>query len=119
MELINNKEFAKAALNENSEIFVIYIASFNLVSRIYLDKEAQIASLLVKEVKISNKYSDFVDIFLEEKALVLPKHIKLNKHTINLEDGKQSPYKPIYSLGPVKLETMKTYIKTYLKTGFI
>ena len=43
---------------------------------------------------------------------MLPERIKLNEHAINLEDSKQPPYGPIYSLGPVELETLKTYIKT-------
>ncbi len=43
----------------------------------------------------------------------------LNEHAIELVEGKQPPYGPIYALSPVKLETLKTYIKTYLKTGFI
>ena len=41
----------------------------------------------------------------------------MNEHAIELVEGKQPPYGPIYSLGPVKLETLKTYIKTRLKTG--
>ena len=45
--------------------------------------------------------------------------IELNKYAINLEDGKQLPYRPIYSLGPVELETLKTYIKTHMKIEFI
>lgn len=49
----------------------------------------------------------------------LPENTGINKHTLELIDGKQPPYKPIYSLGPVELETLKTYIKTHLKTGFI
>ena len=36
------------------------------------DREAQIAFLLTKEVKILDKYLGFVNIFLEIKALVLP-----------------------------------------------
>ena len=51
--------------------------------------------------------------------MVLPERTELNEHAIDLEDGKQPPYGPIYSLGPVELETLKTYIKTHLKTGFI
>ncbi len=43
----------------------------------------------------------------------------MNKHTIKLIDGKQSPYGPIYILSPVKLKTLKIYIEIYLKTGFI
>ena len=62
---------------------------------------------------------DFAKVFLEGKTLVLPKHTELNEYAINLENGKQPLYRPIYSLGPVELETLKTYIKTYLKTGFI
>ena len=117
VELIDKKEFAKVALDENSETFVVHVASLDL--RIHPDREAQIASLLTKEVKIPDKYLDFIDVFSEEKALVLPERTELNEHAIDLEDGKQPPYGPIYSLGPVELETLKTYIETHLKTGFI
>ena len=96
-------------------LHVIYSYEFNH----HLDRAAQIASLLTKKVRILDEYSDFTDVFLEEKAIVLSECNKLNKHAINLEDGKQPPYGPIYSLSPVKLETLKIYIETYLKTGFI
>ena len=43
----------------------------------------------------------------------------MNEHAIELVDGKQSLYKSIYALSPVELETLKAYIKTHLKTGFI
>ena len=88
VELINKKKFAKAALDENSETFLIYVASFNLAPRIHLDKVAQIAFLLIEEVKIPDKYLDFTNVFSDKKALVIPEYIKLNKHIINLEDGK-------------------------------
>ena len=116
---MGKKEFATAALNLEHETFVVHVASLNLVSRIHPDKEAQITSLLTKEIKILDKYSDFTDVFSEEKALVLPKCTELNKHAIDLENGKQPLYGPIYSLGLVELETLKTYIETHLKTGFI
>ena len=119
VELKGKKEFAATALDPEHETFVVYVASLNLVSGIYPDKEAQIASLLTEEVKIPGKYSDFTDVFSEEKALVLLERIELNEHAINLEDGKQPPYGLIYSLSPVELETLKTYIEIYLKTGFI
>ena len=50
---------------------------------------------------------------------MLPKQTDLNKHAIELKGGKQLFYRPIYSLRLVELETLKIYIKTYLKTGFI
>ena len=119
VELIDKKEFAKAVLDENSKTFVIHVTSLSLVSGIHLDREAQIAFLLIEEVKILDEYSDFTDVFSKEKDLVLLERTKFNEHTIDLEDGKQPPYGPIYSLGPVELETLKTYIETHLKTGFI
>ena len=76
------------ALDENSKTFIIDVASLNLVLGIYSDKEAQIASLLIKEVKIPDEYSDFANVFLEKKTLVLPKRTELNKHAINLENNK-------------------------------
>lgn len=43
----------------------------------------------------------------------------MNEHAIELIEGKQPPYGPIYALSPVELKTLKTCIKTHLKTGFI
>ena len=95
------------------------MASLNLTPRIYLNRAAQLVFLLTKEVRILDKYSDFADVFSEAKTLVLPERTKPNEHAIDLEDSKQPPYRPIYSLGPVEFETLKTYIETHLKTGFI
>ena len=43
----------------------------------------------------------------------------MNEHAIKLEEGKQPLFGPIYSLGLVELETLKTYIKTNLANSFI
>ncbi len=43
----------------------------------------------------------------------------MNAYAIKLIEGKQPPYGPIYTLSLVELETLKTYIETNLKTGFI
>ena len=106
-------------MDGNSKTFVVYVASLDLVPEIYPDKKAQIAFLLTQKVKILDKYSDFANVFPKKKALILPERTKLNEHAIDLEDSKQVPYGPIHSLGPLELETLKTYIKTHLKTGFI
>ena len=45
--------------------------------------------------------------------------MQMNEHAIELIDGKQLPYELIYTLSPVELETLKAYIETHLKTGFI
>ena len=65
------------------------------------------------------EYSDFADLFSEKSENVLSERIGANEHAIKLEEGKQPPYGPIYSLGPVELETLKTYIETNLANGFI
>ena len=65
------------------------------------------------------KYLDFADIVSEMSANVLPERTGANEYAIELEEGKQSPYRPIYSLEPVELETFKTYIKINLSNGFI
>lgn len=41
------------------------------------------------------------------------------EYTIELIKGKQLSYELIYTLSLVKLVTLKMYIETYLKTGFI
>ncbi len=43
----------------------------------------------------------------------------MNEYAIKLAEEKQQTYGPIYAFSLVKLETLKTYIKTHLKTGFI
>ena len=86
---------------------------------IYLAFEAQIALLVAENVIVLAKYLDFADLFLKKSAEMLPKRTGINKHAIELEDGKQSLYKPIYSLGPVELETLKTYIEINLANDFI
>ncbi len=49
----------------------------------------------------------------------LPENTGMNEYAIELINGKQPSYGPIYALSPVELETLKAYIETHLKTGFI
>ena len=90
-----------------------------LTIAIHPARKAQIALLVTKKVKISTEYSDFLNVFLEEKALILPKVTELNRHAIELQEDQYPAYGPIYSLGPVELKTLKTYIETNLANGFI
>lgn len=85
---MDKKKFAKAELDENVKAFVVHITFLSLSSMIiHLAREAQIALLLAKEVKISSKYLDFLDVFPEEKTSVLLGQTKLNQHTIKLQNG--------------------------------
>ena len=38
----------------------------------------------------------------------LPENTGINEHAFELEVGKQLSYRPIYSLGPLELKTLKT-----------
>lgn len=62
--------------------------------------------LVTEEVIIPNKYSDFSNIFLEKKTLVLLEMTKLNQYTIELQKSQQLLYGLIHNLGLVKLKTL-------------
>ena len=65
VELIDKEEFAKAALDENIEAFVVHVSFLSLGSKmtIHPAREAQIASLLAEEVTVPAEYSDFANVF--------------------------------------------------------
>ena len=65
------------------------------------------------------EYSDYSNVFSAENTMELPEYAKMNDHTIVLEEDKQLPFGQIYSLRPVKLKILKTYIKTILVNSFI
>ena len=88
---------------------------------VHSKKQAQVRALLFEKasIKILAKYSDHSNIFSVENAIKLPENIRINKHTIKLEEDKQPSFRFIYSLRPIKLETLKTYIETNLANNFI
>ncbi len=123
VELIWKKEFAAATLDTNYEAFVVHIAALSVDSgdKMYLSRRAQIAHLKADEAstKVPSKYADFTDVFSPKLAVELLEYIEINDHAIELVDDQQPPYGPIYSLGPVELETLKAYIKNNLANDFI
>ena len=78
------------ALDKDVEAFVVYVISLSLnLMPIYPAQKAQIALLVIEKVQIPSKYSDFLDIFLKEKALILSEIIDLNQHAIKLQKDDQ------------------------------
>lgn len=75
--------------------------------------------LITKKVKIPVKYSDFLDVFLYKKALVLIKIIDFNQYAIKLQKTKQLSYKLIDSQGSIILKILRIYLKTNLVNSFI
>ena len=92
VELIGKKKFAKAALDEYVEAFVVHVAPFTLKIIIHPTQKAQIALLLAKEIIVLAEYTSFANIFSEKLAVVLPEQTSINEHTIKLVEGKQPPF---------------------------
>ena len=126
VELVGKKEFAAAALDPEHETYVVHVASLSSAPLTSLDvhpsRRPQISGLIAEEAPttVPAEYSDFADVFSPDLASELPEHTGINDHAIELVEGcQQPPYGPIYSLGPVELETLKAYIETNLANGFI
>lgn len=79
---------------------------------------AQISAAATKKVGLLKVYKDFEDVFLIENAGYLPLHENYD-HAINLIDGKQPPYEPIYSLLEKKFFIFWAYIDKHLANKFI
>ena len=60
-----------------------------------------------------------ITVFSKKLAEVLPERTEINKYAIELLKDKKLLYGPIYSPGPVELETLKIYIKRNLANVFI
>ena len=119
VKIIDWKKFAKVALDENVEAFMVHVNSLGSRMSIHPARKAQLASLQTEKVTVLVEYLDFADVFLEKLANVLLERTRANEHVIKLEKGNQPPYGPIYSLGPVEFKIFKTYIDTILVNGFI
>ena len=122
VQIVDLKEFVIAALDVDSETFVVHVAIREQEEMlVHSKRQAQVGALLFDKAptKVPAEYSDYSNVFSAENAAELPENTGMNEHAIELEEGKQPPFGPIYSLGPVELETLKTYIKTNLANGFI
>ena len=84
-------------------------------------KQAQIRALLFDKAltEIPAEYSNYSNVFSAENTVELPENTRINEHAIELEENKQPPFGPIYSLRLIELEILKTYIKTNLANSFI
>lgn len=127
IKLVSKKEFAGVELDPKSEIFVIHITLLSFVTlsnfslfNIYLFRKSQIAGIIAKKAltKILNKCINFADVFSLDLIFKLFNHTGINNYTLELVNGQQPPYRPITSLVPIELKTLKAYIGTNLANGF-
>ena len=119
---MGKKEFTTAALDLEYKAFEVHAAALSVDSddEVHPSKGAQIAYLKADKtpIEVPNEYADFADVFSLKLAAKLPEH-RTSNHTIKLVDDQQPLYSLIYSLGPIKLEILKAYIKNNLINGFI
>ena len=65
------------------------------------------------------EYSNYSNVFSAEYVAKLLEYTGINNHVIEQEEGKQISFVPIYSLGLVGLEIVKTYIEANLANYFM
>lgn len=125
VKLINKKKFTKVALDENSETFVVHIVALKIIEIIDMPihpwRAAWVTTLQWDKAstEIPVEYSDYTNVFSFDQVMELPGNIGINEYVIKLIEQKQLFYESIYTFSPVKLETLKAYIKTYPRTRFI
>ena len=111
-----------AAFDADSKTFVVHVTIRERKKiPINAEKQARIGALIFNEAptEVQVEYSNYSDVFSAENIAELPENTEMNEHAIELEEGKQLLFGPIYSLGPIELQTLKTYIETNLANGFI
>ena len=136
VQLVNPKEFVIAALDADSNTFVVYMAiweqkklamdpdkktQIKAQSKAKILNKAQVGALLFDEAstEVPTEYFNYSNVFLAENVVELPENTGMNKHTIKLKKGKKPLFGPFYSLGSVELEMLKIYIETNLANSFI
>ena len=87
----------------------------------HFEKQAQVGFLLFDKAptEVLAEYFNYNNVFSAKNTAEFPENTRINEHAIKLKKGKQPLFGLIYSLGPVELEILKTYIKTNLANGFI
>ena len=95
IELIDKKEFIAAALDPESEIFVVHIASlgsnalpssFPLKLDVHPFCRFYVSSLIAEEAltQVPAKYLDFADIFFPDLVCKPSEYTRINNHAIEL-----------------------------------
>ncbi len=101
---------------------MVHVAALEAPELAVHPSQAPLLAVLQQEkapTEILPEYTDYADVFSFDMAMELPENTGINENTIEFVVSKQPSYGPIYSQSQVELETLKTYIETHLKTGFI
>ncbi|THC87561.1 hypothetical protein EYZ11_012993 [Aspergillus tanneri] len=113
VEIINEAEVNRT-LREGKQVYAAYVSTTenNQV-------EIRVGSATIGEgVRIPAIYKEFEDVFSEENAGILPAHAD-HDHAIDIQPGKEPPYRPIYPLSESELAVLRRYIEAALEKGWI
>ena len=98
---------------KNIQLFILKTRAFvraakkNIAFAIYATPMGTSTEIGVHEIPI--QYHDFKNAFEKKNADILPEHRPYNC-TIELQDGAQPPFGPIYNLSQTELTTLREYI---------
>ena len=68
--------------------------------------------------RIPTEYHEYLSVFNRDAADALPPHRSFD-HAIDLKEGEEPPWGPIYALSPTELKALKEYLEEMLRTGKI
>lgn len=112
ISFVNADAFARASQLEGSCVFQLDVASLSVTGR---------ASTITEQhdlTGIPEKYQEFADVFSKTRSEVLAPHRPYDLK-IELEDGAQPPFGPIYSLSQPELAALREFLDENLRNGFI
>ena len=95
VELIDKHKFARAALDEYSETFVVHVAALEAHELAIHPSQAPLLAALEQDkapTEIPLEYVNYADVFSPDLAIELPENTGINEHAIELIEGKWSPY---------------------------
>lgn len=125
IEWIEVETFTDKTFCKNAATFCLYVRLIlPEVSDIHLSRLVNVASAIIRQeiegekVLLPECYEEYKDVFLEKNTYILPEHA-LHNHAMELVEGKQPPWGPIYSFLEEKLAVLRAYIEKHLQTRFI
>ena len=89
-------------LDTDSKTFVVHVAILEQEEMLmHSEKQDHVGALLFDKAptEVPAEYSNYNNDFSTESAAELPENTGMNEYAIELEEGKQPPFGPIYSLG--------------------
>jgi hypothetical protein len=91
--------------------------SWAVVSSVTLDSDVDMEDV-VDDSKIPAVYHEFLSVFSQSASDSLPPHRSFD-HAIELKDGEEPPWGPIYALSETELTALREYLEEMLRTGKI